>query len=57
MKDQIVLRGNGFILEDLIQIARNKVGITISKQSEARINKARNLIDKWVEQGDRKSVV
>ena len=53
MKDQIVLRGNGFILEDLIQIARNKVGITISKQSEARINKARNLIDKWVEQGER----
>ena len=53
MKDQIVLRGSDFLLEDLVQIARNKVGITISHQAEARINKARDLIDKWVKDGER----
>ncbi len=53
MKDQIVLRGSDFCLKDLIQIARNNVGIKISHQSEARINKARNLIDRWVKDGVR----
>ncbi|MBU0464352.1 MAG: histidine ammonia-lyase [Proteobacteria bacterium] len=53
MKDQIVLNGSDFLLEDLIQIARNNIGIKISPNSESRINKARNLIDKWVKEGQR----
>jgi len=53
MKDQIVLRGSGFQLEDLVQIARNDVGIKISHQAESRINKARHLIDRWVKEGER----
>jgi len=53
MKDHIVLRGSDFLLEDLIEIARNNVGIKISPKSESRIKKARNLIDKWVKEGQR----
>ncbi|WP_457552315.1 histidine ammonia-lyase [Desulfobacula sp.] len=53
MKDQIVLQGDGFLLEDLVKIARNNVGIQISPKAESRINKARNLIDRWVKEGER----
>ncbi|MCD4719981.1 MAG: histidine ammonia-lyase [Desulfobacula sp.] len=53
MKNQIVLNGSDFLLEDLIDIARNNVGIKISINSESRINKARDLIDKWVKDGER----
>jgi len=53
MKDQIVLNGSDFLLEDLVRIARNNVGIKISVESESRINKARYLIDKWVKEGER----
>ena len=53
MKDQIFLNGKDFLLEDLIEIARNNIGIKISPNAESRINKARNLIDKWVKGGER----
>ena len=53
MKDKIVLNGSDFLLEDLVKIARNNVGIKISAESESRINKARYLIDKWVKEGER----
>ena len=53
MKNFIVLNGNDFLLEDLVDIARNNVGIKISDKSESRINKARELIDKWVKNGER----
>ncbi len=53
MKDRIVLNGSDFLLEDLVKIARNNVGIKISAESESRINKARYLIDKWVKEGER----
>ncbi len=53
MKDFIVLNGSDFLLEDLVDIARNNVGIKISVKSESRINKARELIDKWVKGGER----
>ncbi|MCK5164653.1 MAG: histidine ammonia-lyase [Desulfobacula sp.] len=53
MNEQIVLHGNDFFLEDLVQIARNNVGIKISVESESRINKARKLIEKWVKNGER----
>ncbi|CCK80009.1 histidine ammonia-lyase [Desulfobacula toluolica] len=53
MKNQIVLNGKDFFLKDLVRIARNNVGITISVESESRINKARDLVDQWVGQGKR----
>ncbi|MBC2705497.1 histidine ammonia-lyase [Desulfobacula sp.] len=53
MKDKIVLHGNDFFLEDLVDIARNNVGIKISVESKSRINKARDLVDKWVKNGER----
>ena len=53
MKNQIVLHGKDFVLKDLVDIARNNVGIKISTESEFRINKARDLIDKWVKDGQR----
>ncbi|SDU17085.1 histidine ammonia-lyase [Desulfobacula phenolica] len=53
MKNQIVLNGKDFLLKDLVRIARNNVGITISVESESRINKARDLVDQWVGQGKR----
>ncbi len=53
MVEQIVLNGNDLLLEDLVRIARNNVGIKISVESEARIHKARQLVDKWVKNGER----
>ncbi|NOX35047.1 MAG: histidine ammonia-lyase [Deltaproteobacteria bacterium] len=53
MKDQIVLNGEDFCLKDLVQIARNNAGIKISAGSESRINKARELIARWVKNGER----
>jgi len=53
MEEHIILNGNDFILEDLIKIARNRVGIGISNESKSRINKARKLIDRWVKNGER----
>ncbi|MBU1343312.1 MAG: histidine ammonia-lyase [Proteobacteria bacterium] len=53
MKEHIVLNGSDFLLEDLVHIARNNVGIKISVESESRIHKARELIDRWVKQGER----
>ena len=53
MNEQIVLRGSDFLLEDLVKIARHNACIKISVESESRINKARQLIDKWVKNGER----
>jgi histidine ammonia-lyase len=53
MNEQIVLRGSDFLLEDLVKIARHNARIKISVESESRINKARQLIDKWVKNGER----
>ncbi len=53
MTDKIILHGNDFLLEDLIRIARNDVGIKISSESVGRITKARELIAKWVKDGER----
>jgi len=53
MKEHIVLNGSDFLLEELIQIARHNVDIKISVESESRIHKARELIDKWVKAGER----
>jgi histidine ammonia-lyase len=52
MTDRIELNGNDFTLEQLVQVARNGMGISISKAAISRINKARQLIDKWVKDGE-----
>jgi histidine ammonia-lyase len=53
MNDHIILNGRDFVLSDLVNIARKQKGIKISKGSESRINKARQLIDLWVKRGER----
>lgn len=53
MKDAVVVNGNGFLLEDLISIARENTGIRISSDSNPAIIKSRNLVDKWVKDNNR----
>lgn len=52
MDKKIELNGNHFSLEDLVRIARQDVGISISAESISNINKARDLIAKWVKDGE-----
>jgi histidine ammonia-lyase len=49
----IILNGENFQLEELVAIARQGSGAAISVGSEARIKKARQLVDKWVQEGVR----
>ncbi len=53
MKDKIIVNGEDFLLDDLISIARKNTGIKISSESEPKIIKSRNLVDKWVKEGKR----
>ncbi len=53
MTKKIELDGNDFELEDLVQIARNDLGVSISGDAENRIKRARELVDKWVKAGER----
>ena len=53
MKSQILVNGHDFLLEDLICIARKNIGIQISGESESKINKSRELVDKWVKDKER----
>jgi histidine ammonia-lyase len=53
MKNTILLNGENFQLDDLVNIARRGVQVGISVESEARIQKARQLVDKWVKEGVR----
>jgi len=53
MKDKIIVNGQDLLLDDLISIARKNVGIKISSESEPKIIKSRNLVDKWVKDGER----
>ncbi len=53
MTDQIVLNGDEFQLEDLVNIARHGARVAISNESKSRIHKARKLVDKWVKEGKR----
>ncbi|MFN2356491.1 MAG: histidine ammonia-lyase [Desulfotignum sp.] len=52
-KQTIILDGEHFQLEELVDIARNGKGIAISPSSESRIKKARILVDRWVNNGER----
>jgi len=53
MEEKIKLNGENFQLEELVSIARHGVGVAISVESVARINKARALVDQWVKEGVR----
>ena len=53
MNQTIVVNGNDFQLEDLVNIARNGRDIAIAESSKGRINKARALVDNWVRKGER----
>ena len=53
MTQKIILNGEKFQLEELLAIARQGVEVAISVESEARINKARQLVEKWVNDGVR----
>jgi len=53
MANKIILNGEKFQLEELVTIARHGVGVAISVESESRIQKARQLVDKWVREGVR----
>ena len=53
MNDPVVLNGQNFTLNQLVDIARNNRTAAVSKNSEARIKKARTLVEHWVKQGER----
>ncbi len=48
MEKKIILGEDGFLLEQLVAIARRKARVGLSKESERRIIKARRLVDEWV---------
>ena len=49
----IVLDGENFQLEELVDIARNGYDIAIAASSKDRIKKARTLVETWVNNGER----
>ncbi|MFU8770305.1 MAG: histidine ammonia-lyase, partial [Desulfotignum sp.] len=49
----IVLDGENFQLEELVDIARNGYHIAIAASSKDRIKKARTLVETWVNNGER----
>lgn len=53
MNDPVVLNGQSFTLDQLVDIARNGRTAAVSVNSEARIKKARTLVEQWVKKGER----
>jgi len=53
MDNKIVLDGENFKLQELVDIARNGKGVAISEMSKSRILQARALVDQWVKQGEK----
>ncbi|HSL61672.1 MAG TPA: histidine ammonia-lyase [Desulfotignum sp.] len=49
----IVLDGENFQLEELVDIARNGYHISIAASSKDRIKKSRTLVETWVNNGER----
>ena len=49
----VVLDGDHLQLKELVGIARNGWGVAIAETSKKRIHKARNLVENWVNQGER----
>ena len=53
MNDPVQLNGRNFTLGQLVEIARNGKTAAVSVNSEARIKKARALVEDWVKKGTR----
>ncbi|WP_020590056.1 histidine ammonia-lyase [Desulfobacter curvatus] len=53
MNDTIQLNGQNFTLAQLVEVARNGRDVAVSVNSEARIKKARTLVEQWVKEGKR----
>ena len=53
MNDPVQLNGRNFTLGQLVEIARNGRTAAVSVNSEARIKKARALVEDWVKKGTR----
>ncbi|UCD70439.1 MAG: histidine ammonia-lyase [Syntrophobacterales bacterium] len=49
--EEVLLGVDGLSLEALVAIAREGANVSLAKESEARIVKARKLIEKWIEEG------
>ncbi|TNF76182.1 MAG: histidine ammonia-lyase [Bacteroidetes bacterium] len=50
--DEIYLGFNGMTLEDLVSISRNGARVLLTEDAKERIVKARELIEKWVREGE-----
>lgn len=48
---KITLGATGMTLQDLVDIARNDIGVELAEQARQRIIAARRLIDRWVQEG------
>ena len=53
MNDPVELNGRNFTLDQLVEIARDGKTAAVSVNSEARIKKARALVEDWVKKGTR----
>lgn len=53
MNDPVLLNGQNFTLDQLVDIARNGRAVAVSKNSENRIKKARALVEHWAKTGTR----
>ena len=48
---EIVLGVDGMTLEDLVAIARKSARIRLADESEERITKSRDLVERWLQEG------
>jgi len=53
MNDPVLLNGQDFTLDQLVDVARNGRTAKVSVNAEARIKKARALLEQWVKDGRR----
>jgi histidine ammonia-lyase len=53
MNDPVLLNGQNFTLGQLVDVARDGRTVAVSVNSEARIKKARALVEHWVKKGAR----
>jgi histidine ammonia-lyase len=49
----VALGFDGFTLEDLVKIARQRAKVKLTPNSERRIRETRNLVDRWVQEEKR----
>lgn len=49
--NEIIIDGNSLTIEDVVMVARKGYKVRISEEAEKKVVKARNLVDKFVEEG------